>query len=78
MKRMLLLALILSGACAFLPRKPSFNHMTPSTGLGRKKVVDKRDPAWLVAADRTKCSVSADKYERTAIGDKVVCAWVAE
>jgi hypothetical protein len=78
LQRLVLLALILTAGCAVLPRKPVYNRMTGTTGIARKKVVDKREPTWLIAGDRTRCSVSTEKYERTGIGDRVICAWVLE
>lgn len=48
----------------------------PRSELGSKKVNGKEDPNLLLAADRSRCTVSAAKYRETAIGESVLCAWI--
>ena len=48
---------------------------TPQSGVASKKVSGKEEPNVLLAADRTRCTVSEDKYRETAIGESVLCAW---
>jgi len=48
---------------------------TQQSGLASKKVSGKEEPNVLLAADRTRCTVSADKYRETAVGESVLCAW---
>lgn len=76
MRPLLILALVLLTGCVFFPRR--YGHDPRTTQFGQKKVVDKRAPCWLIAGDRTTCSVSEDKYARTGIGDVVLCAWRPE
>jgi hypothetical protein len=45
--------------------------------VARKEVAGKEDPSTLVAADASRCSVSARQYKRTKVGDEVRCAWSA-
>lgn len=45
------------------------------SGLGRKAVYGKEDPATLVARDRTRCLVTEKRYRETAIGELVWCSW---
>lgn len=40
-----------------------------------KKVYEKIEPNVLVAADRTRCTVSVETYRETTIGESVRCAW---
>jgi hypothetical protein len=48
---------------------------TTRTGLSSKKVNGKEEPNVLLAADRTRCIVGADKFRETSIGESVMCAW---
>jgi hypothetical protein len=41
----------------------------------RKVVWGKEEPATLIAQDRTRCIVTADKFRETAIGEQVTCDW---
>lgn len=45
------------------------------SGFSSKKVSGKEDPNVLLAADGMRCTVRADKYRETAIGESVLCAW---
>ena len=47
----------------------------PRSGLTSKKVSGKEDPDVLFAADRTRCTVSVEKYREVSIGESVFCAW---
>jgi hypothetical protein len=47
----------------------------PRSEVASKKVSGKEDPNVLIAADRTRCTVSADKYREVALGESVLCAW---
>lgn len=40
-----------------------------------KTVSAKAEPVTLVALDRTECTVTPSKFEKTEIGDAVWCAW---
>jgi hypothetical protein len=48
---------------------------TRSGGVGVKEVVDKREPAYLIAVDGTECTVVAATFNRTRIGQRVFCVW---
>jgi hypothetical protein len=52
-------------------RKPD----SPTPALARKPVARKEAPHSLYAADRTRCTVSEEKFNRTALGDHVWCVW---
>jgi hypothetical protein len=51
------------------------NGTTVETRMTRKRVAAKEEPTTLVADDRTRCRVTAQKYRDTAIGDQVLCDW---
>lgn len=40
-----------------------------------KRVAGKEEPATLIAADRSECTVTADRYRKTSVGDNVLCDW---
>jgi hypothetical protein len=44
-------------------------------GWARKPVDGKTPPATLVARDGTVCTVSAGKFERVVLGERVTCFW---
>jgi len=46
-----------------------------SAHMARKVVVGKAAPTSLLAADGTRCIVTAKRYEETKEGDKVTCRW---
>ncbi len=76
MRRFALLAVVvLLGGCAppFRVRHPGTR--VEGTDVTWKRVVDKREPSWLVAADQSTCTVDKDRYQRTDLGDAVLCAW---
>src|SRR5690606_1692345 len=67
-------ALMLIGTgsgCSFL-RAPGDGGRTET---GWKMVMEKVPPAYLVAVDRSECTVSAERYEKTREGDNVFCVW---
>lgn len=47
----------------------------PRSEAASKKVSAKEEPNILVAADRSRCSVSEQKYRETSLGESVFCAW---
>ncbi len=44
-------------------------------GLTRKEVAAKEEPATLVAADRSRCMVSADRFKSASVGSREICDW---
>ena len=47
---------------------------TPS-GVSRKKVNGKEEPATLIALDRTRCTVTDARFRDIKVGDDVICSW---
>lgn len=43
----------------------------------RKRVEGKEDPVTLIAVDHSSCTVTAEKFKDTKIGDTVACDWSA-
>jgi hypothetical protein len=43
--------------------------------LTRKEVAAKEQPATLVAADRSRCAVSADRFKNATVGSRELCDW---
>jgi hypothetical protein len=43
--------------------------------ISQKVVSGKEEPTTLIARDGSTCSVSAERFRETAIGEKVWCAW---
>ena len=41
----------------------------------RKRVEGKEDPVTLIAVDHSSCTVTAEKFKDTKIGDTVSCDW---
>ena len=41
----------------------------------RKRVEGKEDPVILIAVDHSSCTVTAEKFKDTRIGDTVACDW---
>ncbi len=70
--RPFLLTLPLLAACSHLPVRMKG---APETDLAWKQVVDKREPAYLVATDGTTCTVDAKRFAKTEVGKSVLCAW---
>lgn len=46
------------------------------TGPGYKTVSTKVEPATLVAFDGSECRVTADRFGRVAVGERVWCYWL--
>lgn len=53
------------------------NNRPPASenALAQKAVHAKEEPATLIAADRTSCQVTSQKFRETIIGTKVWCLW---
>jgi hypothetical protein len=66
-------ALSLGGCLA--PAKYSMG--ADGQGWGRKPVDGKVAPATLVARDGSVCRVSAERFGRVEVGDRVTCMWSA-
>jgi len=43
--------------------------------VSRKRVDSKEEPATLVAADRTRCTVTEQRFRDTKVGDNAMCDW---
>ena len=43
--------------------------------VSRKRVDSKEEPATLVAADRTRCTVTEERFRDTKVGDNATCDW---
>lgn len=41
----------------------------------KKRVAAKDEPATLIAADRTQCTVDMNDFNRIRVGDEVACLW---
>lgn len=56
---------------------PAGQPMTATTkpNASRKRVEAKEEPATLIAADRSECTVTATRFRDTKVGDAVVCDW---
>ena len=86
MRRTALACVILAAACShnkndLFPR-PGGDRALPqglpavSDERFSEKVVNaKEEPATLIASDRTRCVVTAQKFKETIQGSKVWCAW---
>jgi hypothetical protein len=72
----LLLALLFLGpvGCLSIGQREAPSP-TRAGAVGVKRVVDKREPAYLIAADGTECTVAAATFNRTRVGQRVFCAW---
>lgn len=69
-------AALLCVGCATLPGQRGQRGKT--VGLTDKPVSAKEAPNSLIAADGTRCLVSAQKFRDTAEGTKVWCFWTAD
>ena len=58
---------------------PSVGSQSPTgrttATASRKKVAEKEEPATLIANDKTRCTVTADRFKDTHVGDDVICDW---
>jgi hypothetical protein len=43
--------------------------------LALKEVAAKEEPATLVAADRSRCMVSATRFKNATVGSREICDW---
>lgn len=68
-----LAATVLAGCATLVPlRRP--NPMQ-GAGVGMKEVVEKREPNYLIAVDRTECVVSRSRFNKVERGSRVLCRW---
>ena len=42
-----------------------------------KRVAGKEEPATLIAADRSECTVTSERLRKTSVGDNELCDWRA-
>ena len=54
---------------------PGQGTMGREAGALWKTVRGKREPASLIADDKTECIVPESKWKETSIGEKVLCDW---
>ena len=58
---------------------PSVGAQSPTgrttATASRKRVAEKEEPATLVATDKTRCAVTADRFKDTHVGDDAICDW---
>jgi hypothetical protein len=50
---------------------------TSSPNMSRKRVAAREEPATLIADDRSRCTVTAERFRDTKVGDNVICDWRA-
>lgn len=50
---------------------------TSNPNMSRKRVAGKEEPATLIADDRSRCTVTAERFRDTKVGDNVICDWRA-
>ena len=89
MRTLTLSILILLGGCSYHrtgrldPARPGGGDRelprnrpeTLESSWSQKVVNAKEEPATLIAADRTRCTVSAQKFKETVVGTQVWCLW---
>lgn len=68
---LLVAAVLIVSGCATI----NSNRDGTNPAIGWKVVMEKSAPAYLIAVDRSECTVPTDRFERVAIGDRVFCAW---
>ncbi len=66
-----LVLVALAGGCAVLGGRGDGGR----TETGWKMVMEKVPPAYLVAVDRSECTVSETRFAKIREGDNVLCAW---
>ena len=58
---------------------PSVGGQSPTgqttATASRKRVAEKEEPATLIANDKTRCTVTADRFKDTHLGDNAICDW---
>lgn len=65
-------------AAAALPTptgQPASAKSTPNASI--KRVSGKEEPATLIAADRSSCTVTPNRFRNTKVGDSALCDWRA-
>ena len=62
---------------AALPTGGGGSTPSVSSGVSRKRVNGKEEPATLIALDRTRCTVTDTRFRDIKIGDDVICSWGA-
>lgn len=67
----LVIAVCSFSGCALPPRLQAGG----GTGPGYKTVSAKYAPSTLVAFDGSECRVTAGRFERTQVGDRIWCFW---
>lgn len=72
MRWMILATTILLTGCGFLIQSigEEFGY-----SISARRVVAKREPNELIAFDGSMCTVSLDLFDRSRIGDSIVCDW---
>jgi hypothetical protein len=70
----LLLALLVAG-CTTMPGFRRNDSLRPNDTIGWKQVFDKSPPAYLIAVDRSVCTVSAERFAQIRPGQRVLCDW---
>jgi hypothetical protein len=48
---------------------------SPTVNPGWKTVVEKREPVYLIADDRSECQTSADNFKKAQVGKRKFCLW---
>jgi hypothetical protein len=61
-------------SCVSLPL-PNRLSGGPDQAVGWKLVVDKREPNFLLASDRTECEVTRERFDGVKEGESVFCQW---
>ena len=46
-----------------------------TANMSLKRVTGKEEPATLIAADRSQCTVTPDRFRNTKVGDNALCDW---
>src|SRR5580765_1380719 len=58
---------------------PSVGAQSPTersaATASRKRVAEKEEPATLIASDKTRCAVTANRFKDTHVGDDAICDW---
>ncbi|MGH7444661.1 MAG: hypothetical protein ACREKM_07280 [Longimicrobiales bacterium] len=66
------LALIMTTGCAYLGGRQNDDGRG---GIGWKMVMEKLPPSYLIAVDRSECTVTAKRYSEVEVGEQAFCAW---
>jgi hypothetical protein len=70
---LLISALVVSGCATMSPLRTQ--SPVRSSGVGMKQVAEKREPNYLIAIDRTECTVSRQSFDKVKVGSRVLCLW---